>query len=177
MRAPLRVLRASFPSPRPHDEPSRLSVSTVTALGPKEAECELNSPARSPNLAAERHSRNLPCRSLGSSSPGCDFLRTDFLGMLGSGLLRNSSGSRAAQILVSTRTKVAVMKKSYELQRIASKSCRLERQRDSQLHPSCKDRRNYNRYSLQGEHTTLFFTSLLVLLPRPLAGRCRYPHW
>ena len=153
-----------FPITEASRRADRSSVSTVTALGPKEAECDLNSPARSANLAAKRHSRNLPCRSLGSSRPRSDFLRTDFLRMLGSGILRNSSGSRAAQILVSTRTKVAVMKKSYELQRIASKSCRLERQRDSQLHPSCKDRRNYNRYSLQGEHTTLFFTSLLVLL-------------
>ena len=58
-------------------------------------------PARSPNRATKRHSRNLPCRSLGSSCPRCDFLRTDFLRMPGSGLLCNSSGSRVAQIVTS----------------------------------------------------------------------------
>ena len=55
--------------------------------------------AHCPDLAAERYVGTLPCGSHRSSSPCCDFFRSDLLGMPGSGFVRNASRSRVAPTL------------------------------------------------------------------------------
>src|SRR6202008_3070596 len=105
------------------------------------------------------------------------FSRSSLLGMSGSGpLTRVDQESRN---LNKHATKSCLHGKNVRI----AQNCeqvRVEGQNDSPVHPGSQGPKKLQPLqSSSGRSTRLavFFTSLLVLRPRPLSGRCRYPNW